>query len=311
VNNDVSNDHTAICFLLGNPDYGDAQGTTIARNRIHDCGKLPANGHEHGIYAENAFDTKIAGNWIYDNADWGIQLYPNAQRSEITGNVIDGNGMGLTFSGEGSEASSNNLLERNVLSNATRGYNVESWFGGVVGSANVARRNCLYGGRNSAAGGVQLTQIGFQALDNLVAAPEFVNREGKDFRLSAGSPCRSLLPEPDYVPGPGGSSQPVAPAAPAGSGPHVVLTAPRTVRRGRRVPLSGRVAPSRLRPGLRVNILVRRGGSWRRLAGTKIRANGKFRVKKSLRAGRRTRSLRLRASVRGVGASRAVRLTLR
>src|SRR4029077_15400546 len=40
-NDDVTNDHTAICFNLGNSDYGDATGTVIEYSRIHDCGVLP------------------------------------------------------------------------------------------------------------------------------------------------------------------------------------------------------------------------------------------------------------------------------
>src|SRR5262245_3930442 len=49
--NDVTNYHyTAICFLLGSDAYGRAQRTTIEQNRIHDCGRLPAGNHEHGIY---------------------------------------------------------------------------------------------------------------------------------------------------------------------------------------------------------------------------------------------------------------------
>src|SRR2546423_845837 len=75
---DVTNRHNGICFNLGAAGYGRAVDVTIQRNRIHDCGVLPANNHEHGIYLAYADGTQILGNVIYDNADRGIQLYPDA-----------------------------------------------------------------------------------------------------------------------------------------------------------------------------------------------------------------------------------------
>ena len=41
----------------------------------------------------------IRDNWIYDNADRGVQLYPDADGTVVTGNVIDGNGEGVIFGG--------------------------------------------------------------------------------------------------------------------------------------------------------------------------------------------------------------------
>ena len=64
-------------------------------------GPLPSTNKDHGIYVTNAKDTVIRDNWIYDNVDRGIQLYPDAQHTRITGNVIDGNGEGVVFSGDG------------------------------------------------------------------------------------------------------------------------------------------------------------------------------------------------------------------
>ena len=52
--NDVTNRHSAICFVIGasNVDnsvkWGRAQDTLIEGNRIHDCGVLPAANHDHG-----------------------------------------------------------------------------------------------------------------------------------------------------------------------------------------------------------------------------------------------------------------------
>ena len=64
----------------------------ITGNRIHDCGRLPATNHDHGIYISNAVGTVVRSNWIYSNADRGVQLYPNADDSIVTRNVISATG---------------------------------------------------------------------------------------------------------------------------------------------------------------------------------------------------------------------------
>ena len=75
-------------------EYGRARGTVIERNRIHNCGQLPPTNHHHGIYVEASDGARITDNWIYDNADRGMQLFPDAQGTYIARNVIDGNGAG-------------------------------------------------------------------------------------------------------------------------------------------------------------------------------------------------------------------------
>jgi nitrous oxidase accessory protein NosD len=200
--NDVTNGHTAICFALGNPRFGVARDVTIQRNRIHECGQLPATNLEHGVYVAVARDTRIIGNWIYENADLGIQLYPNARDTYVAGNVIDGNGEGIIFGGLPRVAASDNLVRGNVISNSRLRNNVEWHFEGTVGTRNVVRRNCIGGGvRDDGSGGIMLPAIGFTLVDNLVAQPEF--RAPGDYRLKPGSTCaRVLAGDPNRVAGP-------------------------------------------------------------------------------------------------------------
>lgn len=200
--NDVTNNHTAICFALGSPRFGVARDVTIQRNRIHECGQLPATNLEHGVYVAVARGTRIIGNWIYENADLGIQLYPNARDTYVAGNVIDGNGEGIIFGGLPRVAARDNLVQGNVISNSRLRNNVEWHFEGAVGTGNVVRRNCIGGGvRDDGSGGIMLPAIGFTLVDNLVAQPEF--RAPGDYRLKPGSACaRVLAGDPKRAAGP-------------------------------------------------------------------------------------------------------------
>jgi hypothetical protein len=62
-----------------------ARGDSLFCDRMHDCGRLPPTNHDHGVYVEGAVDTVISDSLIYDNANRGIQLFPNAQRFERSG----------------------------------------------------------------------------------------------------------------------------------------------------------------------------------------------------------------------------------
>jgi parallel beta-helix repeat protein len=180
VDNDVTNEHTGICFDLGHPFYGTARNVTIRDNRIHDCGRLPPTNHDHGIYVGVARDTRIVGNHIYDNADLGVHMYPDAQRTYVAGNLIESNGEGVLFGGTAEAAPRDNLVEHNVITNSRTRYNVESHFepGGPIGENNVVRENCIEGGaRDDGSGGIA-PQIGFDALDNVT---------------KPGRACRALL----------------------------------------------------------------------------------------------------------------------
>ena len=202
-NNDITNDNTAICLHIGsNAGYGIAYGVVVDSNRIFRCGRMPATGFDHGIYVNNAYDTRITNNLIFDNADYGVHLYPGAQRTYVAHNVIDGNGRGLTFSGEGGLVSRDNLVEDNVISNSLVKYNVESWWAAAIGTGNRAERNCLWNGKL----GNVAAQIGFTATDNTVADPLFTNRAAKDFGLRAGSPCVGKGPVAGETPAPPPSS---------------------------------------------------------------------------------------------------------
>lgn len=254
-NNEVTDEHNGICFHLGKAGEGVAEDIVIDGNWIHDCGRLPATGFDHGIYLNTTRNVRITNNYIYDNADYAVHMYPNAQGTLVANNVMDGNGRGVTFSGEGGTASSNNVVVDNIISNSRDTSNIESYWGGPIGTGNRAERNCLWNGAEGNVG----TQRGFSLSANVVADPMYLNRGAKDFRLQPGSPCAGK--------GPSQAAAPVPAAAPPSPLSTPAKRALRTLRLSMSW-LSGRralVVRARPRVAGRIKIVVRSG---RRTLGT-------------------------------------------
>lgn len=189
---DITNDHTEICFDIGSAVWGKADSTTIANNRIHDCGLLPSRNQDHGIYVQDATNTRIVGNLIDHNVDRGIQFYPSAQGSVVINNVIADNGEGVEFGGAEGVASSNNLVEHNLIVNSNIRGDVESWYpaGNPVGVGNVVQNNCVSGS------GINIYSGGFSAHANVTAgAAELIATVAGGFLPAKGSACAGLVPE--------------------------------------------------------------------------------------------------------------------
>ena len=196
--NEIFNNNQGICVHIADyPGEPPPTGVLIEDNEIRDCGRLPATNHDHGIYVANARDTVIRNNLIYNNADRGIQLYPDADGTLVTGNVIDGNGQGVIFGGDGDDSSDNNTVTGNVITNATIRYNVSSSWQGPTGSGNVARGNCVWTSRDEYAGSPEGSGIqemsGASASGNVIANPGYANPAAGDFRIDPQSECAAVL----------------------------------------------------------------------------------------------------------------------
>lgn len=288
-NVDVTNYHSEVCFVVGtsNPADGYAAGTVIENSRIHDCGRMPPENGDHGIYVEHASDTVIRDNWIYDNADRGIQLYPESHRAQVYGNVIDGNGEGIIIS----DASSGNTVHDNVISNSTIRWNVEA--SNLYGAGNVVHDNCVWASNDSGNGyykqngGILPLGLGgeaFTAVNNRVANPQFVDRARGDLDLQADSPC-------------------LAPSA-------VISIRPtaKQVQAGSQLRLRGQVQPA---GRTHVIIQIQRHRGWRKFARVKVRPSGRFTVRRRLSHRLAAQRVRLRAKVPHLGRSRPVAIRVR
>jgi hypothetical protein len=173
----------------------------VVRSRIHHCGG-GNGGHDHAIYSEFTRRAVIRDNYLYHNPGFGISMYPDTQNALIEHNVIDGNGWenrgNVTFSGEaaGGEysrdyASSNNVLRRNIISNAGARYNIDSYFPSLRPRGNLVSRNCVWNAPLGNFGG----RSGYRLYRNRIAPPSFRDRSHNDFRLRAGSRCRGYGPQ--------------------------------------------------------------------------------------------------------------------
>ncbi len=180
------------CMMLGSNDsYGGATRTIVRRNRFHDCGSAANGNKDHGIYTANLVEGQILNNVFWNTAAYAIHLYPNAQRTRVAHNVVDGASPsvrgGIIVAGDSSYASADNLVELNVVAYSQTA-NIETYWEAAIGRGNVVRRNCVWG-----ANLVNIRGLGLTVIDNLVADPLFVDRASRDYRLSAIGPCRLWL----------------------------------------------------------------------------------------------------------------------
>jgi Right handed beta helix region len=194
--NNITNQHSSICVAIGSALWGTAHRAVVEGNTIHGCGALPATNFEHGIYVGDAVETVIRSNYIYDNADRGIQLFPHAERTLVEGNVIDANGEGILIGGTGADPTAGSLIEHNLITNSRIGANVESFFPGGPprAIANRVADNCLYGGHvGSALGGVVGAGVGYSTSRNLIANPHYRADIGSKSNLAAVPARRQAL----------------------------------------------------------------------------------------------------------------------
>jgi Right handed beta helix region len=187
---DITNGRRGLsCLLLGSAAEGTAERPLIRRNRLHDCGD-PAHGNkDHGIYAAYTSGGRITRNYFSDSAAYAIQFYPSAQGMRFDHNVIDGGGDsvrgGIVFGGDSRHASSDDLVDHNVIAFAASGGVTSDWEGPQK-KRNVARDNCLWEADID-------HPAGFRAAGNVVADPEFRDRSHGDLRMPSGNRCRQIV----------------------------------------------------------------------------------------------------------------------
>ena len=191
---DITNEHMGICVNIGSDAWGTATNTVVNYNVIRDCGQIPAMNQEHGIYVADSINAVITNNYIYDNADRGVQLYPHAMDTLVQNNVIADNGEGVLFGGDNSDVpSSGNIVRDNIIGDSRVDANIDSYFtSGQPATVNQVTDNCLWGGQvNAAIGGVVAVSGGFTTAGDILVNPmsaqcPFLNRSAVDFDGAGG-----------------------------------------------------------------------------------------------------------------------------
>ena len=185
VGNDISGggfqDADTPCILLEG-----VHQVVIDGNRIHSCTLATRKSlYSPGILVASAVGTRITNNVVFHVVGDGIALGPNAQRSVVERNVVDGNVSAVYLGGGDETASSHNVVASNILSNSGL-WNVHSAWSGPVGGRNVVASNCVWNGFHGNVAGT-----GYSLRGNIVANPRFTNRQSY---AMAWGPCLAKRP---------------------------------------------------------------------------------------------------------------------
>ncbi len=169
VSDNITNRYRSTsCVILGSTvGYGRAQGTVIEHDVIHQCGTGADGNLDHAIYFDNVNGATVSHNVIWGASGFAIHLYPHAVGNTVTHNVIGDNGNGVIFAGNAQYHSSGNVVANNVITNSKRGYGVQSYWGGAVGSGNILMHNCIYAAAKAA---IARPTTGFSSIDNVAAS---------------------------------------------------------------------------------------------------------------------------------------------
>ena len=320
VDNDVTNYNTTICFSVGATTYGRAYRTVIQGNRIHNCGELPATNLDHGIYVEHSTGARIVDNVIYDNADRGVQLYPDAQcelrraqhdRRQRRGRADRRRQRGLRRPG----------LERQ-RHRAERDHELDP----------ALQRRVALGIADSSASATSCARTASSAerVDG--------DQHGLVAATTASPPPTTCWPtrSTSTAPARTSPSAPAAPArnlasyrAPAVAGVNIVLTAPSSARPGTTVPLRGRVTGAEAPPP-HSPALTAQGKRWKTVKTVRVDRNGTLQAAhasaqversgrnhgrklalQSVRLANQRACSTLQAVARGVGSSNTVKVRVR
>lgn len=172
------NRNTACVFLDG------TRGAIVDANTISACSRATKSDiSAPGIFVGSAYEAQVTNNLIVDTPGYGIVLGPNAQRTRVLRNLVDGDNGSLLITGNTKTSSSNNVVENNIFSNPN-GANVAASWSGIVGRGNAVVSNCLWKGGASASG-VRLE-------GNIVTDPSYVSRPG-NYTVQAAS-CAAKRP---------------------------------------------------------------------------------------------------------------------
>jgi hypothetical protein len=180
------------CVLVGS--YRRTSRTLIEGNRISRCGT--EGKFDHLIYLDHTRGVRVRHNLLTANGGgWAVHMYPDADRTLVERNTIDGNLGGVVFAGDGNGSTSDrNVVRYNAITFSGGRWNIESsWSDGPFGRDNRAHHNCLHTMGLGAPSGIGVRE-GFRAAKNVVVAgTPYLGRLLGDFRLAPTGGCGRVL----------------------------------------------------------------------------------------------------------------------
>jgi hypothetical protein len=230
-----------MCVDVGEIDaYGGTEGAPtvdfeLSHSRVHGCGLQNLAAGEltredsgiHGVNLKHTLAARIVDDAIYDNADRGIQLWPDADSTAIEHDTLSGNGSNLNLgsyalNGFFSEA---NVVGANIIVNSVlrscaacdvpsgdTAQIVGNFPAGTGAFGNVVEHNCIYERDPSR----NFEGLGFEQTQNVFLEPVFTDAANGDFTLASGSMCEGLGVDSAVAPA-HGSATPAREPAPAAS----------------------------------------------------------------------------------------------
>lgn len=194
-------------ILQGSSGSGTGHRNIYRYNKIHGIGFC--RNLDHGIYHGYGDDLQIYGNWLWSNSHgWGFQIYPEAVRASVHGNVIDAFGGGVVISDNGSATCHDNDVYNNIVMNGVYMENTSSGFttngagisgsGPVSGTNNKFRDNDVYNCPDGVGSVANVSITG-----NITTNPNLQNPGANDYRTTASTPATQLAYGcPSFIVGP-------------------------------------------------------------------------------------------------------------
>jgi len=182
----------SACELRGSQRQGFFSGPStssiqIIGCNIHDNGGSGPTQLDHNLYLQGT--RHLLANSRIANAPNGfnVQIYPSSDHIIVTENTIVGALRdGIIVGGDGGGTTTNLTIVNNVMAFNGR-YGISTFWGGIVGTGNVATRNVAWGNRSG-----QLEGTGIDYVENLIADPLFLDLLQGNFHVLLGSPATDL-----------------------------------------------------------------------------------------------------------------------